>query len=128
MLLTSKPYVESYLVFVDNPTLELLVKTFVAASVFDYIVDGEMLKTGILGQDFAMTSLAHAWRPSDDYVWLGSHGEFRIQVVRGASQEVEFIFQDLIVAILSYHVLSIRIICGPRLSPLTSEDIVNGIF
>jgi hypothetical protein len=54
----------THFIFVHNPTFELLVISIMTTSLLYDVVDGEVLKAGILREGFAVSGLAYAWRAS----------------------------------------------------------------
>ena len=63
----------SHLVFIHNPTLELLVVPIVTTPLLDNIVNGEMFKAGALGKAFAVGRFAYTRRASHYDIWLIAH-------------------------------------------------------
>lgn len=65
----------AHLILVDYPALVLVIPAFMAAALFDNLIDGQMFKTGILGKQFAVASFAYARRTRHDNIRMfPSHG------------------------------------------------------
>lgn len=65
-----------YLIFINNPALILSIPTIMTGTVFDNLVDREMLEAGIGSQLLAMAGFAYAGRAGYHNIGLGSrrHG------------------------------------------------------
>ena len=57
-----------------------------AAPLLDNIVDGKVLEPCVLRKGFAVRGFTHAWRASDDYVWLIAHRVMKERFGKQASR------------------------------------------
>jgi len=62
-----------HLVFVDYPAFVFFIPSIIAFPLFNDLINGYMLESGILGQKFTMASLSNPRRPRYDDIGFRSH-------------------------------------------------------
>lgn len=66
----------AHFILINNPALELFIPFLLTASFLHNLVDGQMLQTSVLTENFAVTCLSHARGASDNYVGFVLRHEF----------------------------------------------------
>src|SRR6266536_1867254 len=63
----------AHLIFINNPTLKLLIEPIMAPPLLDNFIYRQMRQARILCQSLAMSRLANTWSAGDYDVWLSPH-------------------------------------------------------